>query len=503
MPPVDPLELFFANAAARAAHPAVVEGSRTWSYGDLAAFVRRAAKAIGERGNQPRTLIHLPQCAEAYGAMFSSLMVGGIYAPTNVTAPVQRQRLVLDAFKPAAIVTDTRWVATLGLDIEDPRLVLIDALPEEVSVLPAEPHDLAYVMFTSGSTGTPKGVMVPREGLAHYIRWAIDAMQITHHDRWSQHPNIGFDLSVLDIYGALCGGATLYPLISRSDRLMPGKAILRHGLTIWNSVPSVIDLMKRAEHMTTEHLASLRLITFCGEPLLESHLDAIFAARPDILVHNTYGPTEATVSFTLIKLGSTGFRDACRTSVALGDPISGMQLDLIGGETENEGEIVISGPQVARGYWRDDEQTRTAFGPMQLDGAERYAYRTGDWAVKEGGHFYFVSRIDRQVKIHGNRIELGEIDAALRACGVAVVYTVLSNGELHSFIEGNASVNTGALMRAVADALPSYAVPSAIHPIAHLPRNANDKIDSKALQEILENNGRTKAVSDSKGSAVS
>ena len=417
--------------------------------------------------------------------MFASLMVGGVYAPTNITAPAQRQRLVLNAFEPEAIVTNGKHLETLGIEADDPRLILIDSLPSEPAKSAAEPHDLAYVMFTSGSTGIPKGVMVPRQGLAHYVRWALDAMQISKQDRWSQHPNIGFDLSVLDIYGALCGGATLYPLVSRTDRLMPGKAIERHGLTIWNSVPSVIDLINRAGHMTADHLASLRMITFCGEPLLESHLDAIFQARPDIPVHNTYGPTEATVSFTLIRLGTPGYRDACRNSVALGDPIPGMQLDLVGGPTEDEGEIIISGPQVARGYWRDEEQTRVVFGPMQLDGEERFAYRTGDWAVKEGQHLYFVTRIDRQVKIHGNRVELGDIDAAMRACGAAVSYTVLSEGALHSFIEAPADTDISALMRAIAGVLPHYAIPAAIHPIDHMPRNANDKIDAKALQDLL------------------
>jgi D-alanine--poly(phosphoribitol) ligase subunit 1 len=188
MSPIYPLELFFACSEKRPDHPAVVEGSRVWSYGDLETFVRRAATAISGMGRQPRTLIHLPQCAEAYGAMFASLMVGGVYAPTNITAPAQRQRLVLDAFDPEAIVTNAKSVETLGIDANDPRLILIDKLPSEPSMTSGEQQGLAYVMFTSGSTGVPKRVMVPREGLPYYVRWAIDAMQISHQDRWHSIP---------------------------------------------------------------------------------------------------------------------------------------------------------------------------------------------------------------------------------------------------------------------------------------------------------------------------
>jgi len=478
----DPVELLARRAQASPDHIAIEEPGRSTSYEEVVVLAARFAAAFRARagGQAPRVLINLPQCAEAYAAMFGALMAGGIYAPNNLSAPAIRQRGVHEAFEPDAVVAAEGTLDVLGIGPTDRRWVSLSDLPAPLPRRVWAADDLAYVMFTSGSTGAPKGVMVAREGLAHFIDWALLAMDVRRTDRWSQHPNLGFDLSVLDIYGALCGGATLVPLSRQGDRLTPAAAIRRHKLTIWNSVPSVVDLMLRARQVTAQNLETLRLLTFCGEPLLPAHLEAIFAARPDVVVHNTYGPTEATVSCTLVRLTEANYRDACRASVALGDPIPGMDVWLAGGESDNEGEVMICGPQVARGYWRDPQRTAAAFGEAQRAGRIMPTYRTGDRAARNGRHLFFLERVDRQVKILGHRVELGEIDAALRACGAAAC-TVLWQGELHAFVEGTPSAVLADLRAALAARLPTYAIPAHFHSIAALPRNLNDKADAGAL----------------------
>ena len=481
----DPLHLFLRQVASGPDRPAVVTDERTVSYRELAELAARFAAAFHARvAAGPKVLIHLPQVAEAYAAMFGSLMAGGIYAPANLSSPHLRQRALLDSFEPDIVVSSDDLAPQLGLAADDERLVRLDGLPAGDIRRAWPAHDLAYVMFTSGSTGVPKGVMIPRQGLAHYANWAVEAMAVRPDDRWSQHPNLGFDLSVLDIYGALCAGAALFPISTPRDRLLPGDVIRRHGLTIWNSVPSVIDLMARAKQVTARHFQSLRLLTFCGEPLLQGHLNTIFQARPDVTVHNTYGPTEATVSFTLSRLTAANFRDSCRASAALGDPIADMHLWL-DGDSPDAGEIVIGGPQVARGYWRDPPRTQAAFGTTQDNGGDIATYRTGDWGVRHNGQVYFQGRIDRQVKIHGHRLELAEVDSALRACGAVAACTVLWEGQLHSFVEAATPLDAIGLKRDLALRLPGYAMPAHIHEIAAIPRSANDKIDSGALLEIL------------------
>ena len=484
----DPVARLLAHSELQPDHPAVVEDEGTISYGAFGEKVRRMAAAISEIGEAPRVMVHLPQGTDAYAAMFATMMAGGFYCPVDIAAPPVRSARVLENFDPDAVVTREDFAAKSNKLAKASSVIDPARLPKLGLSQPQAPDDLAYVIFTSGSTGKPKGVMVPRHGLSHYSAWATKAMSVVPEDRWSQHPNIAFDLSVLDIYGALCSGATLYPLTHRKDRLIPADAVRRHRLTIWNSVPSVIDLMRRANQATSSTLSSLRLATFCGEPLLIEHLEALFTAHPGLVVHNTYGPTEATVSCTLIRLDAGNFRAASASSVALGNVIGGMRLDLLDGPDDSEGEVVLSGPQLARGYWNDSARTDAAFVDVELPGGvgTTRAYRTGDWAAYRDGNLFFRSRTDGQVKIHGHRLELGEIDAALRNCGASSACTVLVDETLHSFVEGIDAENLAKFRVLLLEQLPPYAIPASIHPTHRLPRNANDKIDAAKLSQLVK-----------------
>jgi len=483
---MDVLHRFLDMAQQQPNHPAVWGGDGFVRYGELATHVRRIAQSIALK-THPKILIYLPQGSDAYAAMFATLMAGGYYAPVNVDAPITRQRLVIEQFTPDVVVTNSCMLKN-GADFGAAKVVNLDHLGTDAlsEVRPA--HDLAYVMFTSGSTGTPKGVMVGRAGLTHYTDWILESMAVTAHDKWSQFPPISFDLSVLDIYGALCGGATLYPFVDQMDRMMPALTIKKHALTIWNSVPSVIGMMAQAKQLTAENLATVRLATFCGEPLLPQHLQGLFAAKSDLVVHNTYGPTEATVSFTLIKLTEKTFASHCNATVALGEPISGMGLFLYGGPHENEGEIVIAGPQVAKGYWDNPKASAMVFKQVHVEGKNMPAYFTGDWAVREGGDLYFVSRIDSQVKIHGFRVELEDVNAAVRALVGAEVSSVVVDNDIHCFVEQDTgeTFDQIELVAQLHERLETYAVPKFFYQVDRLPRNVNDKIDASALVERVQ-----------------
>ncbi|MBF0159304.1 MAG: AMP-binding protein [Magnetococcales bacterium] len=474
----DILERFLQQCHQRPDHAAVVESGQIYRYGELQQWVMGWAAALAQFGiDHPRVLIHLPAGAQAYAAMLATAASGGYYAPTNTAAPLQRQQQVASQFDPDVIITTASLRSTLTVEL--PALKgWIDCnapLPPPLAD-PRPSHDLVYILFTSGSTGIPKGVMIPRSGLNHYIAWALQAMAVTPDDRWSQHPNIAFDLSVLDIYGALCGGATLFPLTTPQDRLMPALAIRRHALTIWNSVPSVLDLMLQSRQLTSNHLASLRLATFCGEPLLPHHVEALFAARPDIRLHNTYGPTEATVSCTLLCLDRNNHQQATRSTLAIGEAIEGMGIHLM-----DHGELVITGPQLARGYWRNPQESTRAFRSLWLDGVEQPAYFTGDCCERIDGHIYFRHRLDHQVKIHGHRLELDEVSHAIRCLGFSAACCGVVEGELHAFIETADALDHDQLRQSLRQILPDYAIPKGFHARKSLPRNSNDKIDLKAL----------------------
>jgi D-alanine--poly(phosphoribitol) ligase subunit 1 len=483
----DVIDSFLAGAARWPQRAAIRLRGQESSYEAFEDRVRRFAAAFAERGAE-RVMIALPQGGDAYAAMLGAGLAGCLYAPANAESPAERLQRIAGALQPQIVVAEPALAKALATAAPQAALVTgQERLPAPLAGR-GRRHEIAYVMFTSGTTGTPKGVVVPRAALDHYAEWIRRSGTVAAHDRVAQFSNIAFDVSVTDIYGALALGATLYPVVGGMDRNFPARMIEREKLTVWNSTPSVISLMMRAGEVCPQRLASLRLVNMLGEPLLGTHLEAIFRARPDLVVQNTYGPTETTVSVTELLLRSEDYSQACASSVAIGAPIEGMGLHLIGGAHPDEGEIAITGPQLALGYWNDAQRTAASFRAIRVAGEERRAYFTGDWAERKGGRIYFRERIDLQVKIRGFRLELDEVARALNDLGFAVVCVFKRDEELAALIEGRAEPrwDEARVRAALARRLESYAVPAVVRWIDHLPRNANDKLDRRAAADWLE-----------------
>ena len=483
----DAIDRFLAAAAAKASGTAISLHGHSWSYADLERRVRCFAAAFAKLSGKA-IMIALPQGADAYAAMLGAGLAGCFYAPLNLEVPLQKLNLIAGQMQPDLIVAQTALAAELA-----------QAAPRAQCLDPGEPlqeqllgsgtrHELAYVIFTSGTTGTPKGVMIPHSALSHYVAWMQSSATITAADRMVQFSNIAFDASVTDIYGALCSGAALCPAVGRADRTFPARLVAREQITVWNSTPSVLSLMMQAGEVTHELLGSLRLITFCGEPLLPAQVSAIVAALPDTILQNTYGPTESTVSVTELRLTPENTRAACRSSVAIGAPIAGMAMHLRGGAHADEGEIVITGPQLAAGYWQDAERTAASFRHVDIEGRPVRAYFTGDWAERRQGYLFFKERIDLQVKIRGFRLELDEVARAIHDQGHPVTCVLKWGDELAAVIEcaRGKVLDEGALRAALARKLEAHAVPSIIRSIEHLPRTNNDKLDRRAVAAWLD-----------------
>jgi D-alanine--poly(phosphoribitol) ligase subunit 1 len=241
--------------------------------------------------------------------------------------------------------------------------------------------------------------------------------------------------------------------------------------------------MLRAKQLTAKHLAPLRVMSFCGEPLHPHQLDALFKARPDLHVFNTYGTTETTGFNTINRLTASTYTESCQAgAVAIGDDVPGWSIHLRGGDTADEGEIVVASECLSLGYWRDEDRTRAAFRQVQFgDSGSQRSYFTGDRGVRRGSRVYCSGRTDRQIKIRGERIELDEVDGQLREAGFPAAYTILKNGELHSFVESPEDVDQERVRAHLKKSLPFHAIPKSVQALPSLPRNPNGKIDREAL----------------------
>ena len=466
--------------------PAVVEGARIFSYAALAARAAAFAAAFSE-GPRRRVLIAIEKGFDAYAAMFGSLMAGATYAPVNVASTQARLETICASFEPDTIVAASPLAETLAA-FAAARVIAPDAPLPGGAIDARAPEAIAYVIFTSGSTGAPKGVAIPRPALDHYVDWIGPAMGLAPGDRMSQHPNIGFDLSVLDIYGALCHGAALHPFVDRGARLLPARKVREDRLTVWNSVPSVLSIMETARELDAAHLESVRLFTFCGEVLRRDHVAKLFAARPDAIVLNTYGPTEATVAMTCRRFTVDDWDRACTSSAPFGEPIGQMRLDLIGGDDASEGEMVISGPQLALGYWKDPGLTAEKFRDHTLDdGRVVKAFFTGDYAETRDGETYFLGRRDDMVKVRGHRMHVGAVTQALEKVGWPVSYAFEKDGQLLAIVEAipGTPFDQAQVATDLSALLESYSVPSEIRCVDALPKNQNDKIDGAQVRAMF------------------
>ena len=265
------------------------------------------------------------------------------------------------------------------------------------------------------------------------------------------------------------------------ERFAPARFINEHELTVFSCVPSVAASMDRLGLLTEGRFPTLRWVTFCGEALPMRLAQKMQEAAPNATIENMYGPTECTVGVTSYIWDPETSPDECRRNIVpIGTPFPGHRARIM------DGELCISGPQVFDGYWRDEEATRQAFyGPW---------YRTGDIVERdESGLLHYVGREDQQVQVRGHRVELAEVEGALRDVlgnpEVACVPWPVEDGRVEGIVACVAPDCRYMGMEAeIADRLADYKRPTDWLWMDELPKNANGKIDRRALKALLREN---------------
>ncbi|MCH6257181.1 amino acid adenylation domain-containing protein [Puniceicoccaceae bacterium K14] len=420
------------------------------------------------------------------------LKAGGAYLPIDPSYPKSRVDFILEDSDAKALLTQKRFsngeeFATQVIDLELEETY--EGLSRENLILQQSSRNLAYVIYTSGSTGMPKGAMLEHAGAVNRLLWMRDEYGIDESDVILQKTIYTFDVSVWELLLPGLTGARMCFLEpgGESDPAKISDAIDQHGVTTMHFVPSMLSAFLHWLP-NPRYYESLRRVICSGEALTLAHKD-LWSEKVvgNVGLHNLYGPTEASIDVTCCEVKPSD------KSISIGKCVPNTQLYIV---NENDalapigvaGELCIAGIQLARGYLKRPDLTGEKFVSNPFATGERM-YRTGDLARwLSDGSIEYLDRIDNQVKVRGFRVELGEIENALRKKeeireAVVVVKNIAGDGALVAYLLGGKESDLLSLKALLNESLPPYMVPSYFVFIEAIPLSANGKINRKALPE--------------------
>ncbi|GGN93965.1 hypothetical protein GCM10011579_092990 [Streptomyces albiflavescens] len=498
---------WFAAAAASGTDRIALEvDGEELTYAELAELAGRIAGLLIRRcGTVPsRVGLLAGRDLPAYAGYLAVQRLGATVVPLNPASPAARNTTIARLAGVDVVLADRDAVSELDLPVPVVRLSGRDVRALPAADLPdaqAGVRDIAYILFTSGSTGAPKGVCIEHRNVSAYLEHVIPRYAAGPGARFSQFFDLTFDPSVYDMFTAWGSGSTLV-VPARKDLLSPTHFIHANDVTHWNSVPSAISFALRLRELSPSSMPALRWSLFCGEPLTLQQAEAWQAAAPQSVLENIYGPTEMTVTCAEHRL-SRDRRDWARPSngtVPIGTVYPGLEQLVVDeqGRPAAEGELCLRGPQRFAGYLEaaDNKGRFVAFDGERVseyDGSvpltDEHWYRTGDRVGRhggEGGGLVHLGRLDHQVKVSGYRVELGEIEAALREHPAVTDAVALAldagDGEVELVAAYTGSQEAQEELLATLHArLPGYMVPRALTAFAAFPLTQNGKIDRKAL----------------------
>ncbi|SFS18384.1 amino acid adenylation domain-containing protein/thioester reductase domain-containing protein [Dyella sp. OK004] len=483
------LDHFHGQANQHARALAVIDRQTTLTYEELDRQSDAVAAYLIEKGIQPGDLV--PLLADRSAALIVGLLgiakAGAAYVPIDMSYPAQRKQFIV-AQTGASLALTTSRTAYVADDCECASIhELVTAPASPISIRPS-PQQIAYVIFTSGTTGVPKGVVIEHQSLENIVAWHNREFSVTPDSRLTLMAKIGFDVSQWEIWSALCAGAPLY-LLDEETRIDTSALVAfygRNGIT-HAFVPTV--MVADVVAVTSRVQTALQYLFTAGEKLSPVDTDCITYALIDY-----YGPTEATIFATVHRVVSA----TCKSPSSIGVPVAGADVvilddalaDVAVGEV---GELCIAGPGLARGYLNDEALTNKKF----VTRDKTRLYRSGDLArFLPDGSLQFLGRRDEQIKIRGNRVELGEIEAQLlllpqikKASVIVTTPDDPARKEIAAFLVVNDDqVPVDGLVVSIKNALkamlPDYMLPAHYLFVSAIPLTANGKIDKQALLQL-------------------
>lgn len=473
----------------------------THTYGELKAFSDNLAAYILEQNimEQAPIMIYGGQTFEMVAAFLGAVKSGHAYVPIDRHSNPERLTMINEIAHPGmCIAIEDLPVSLDDLPIlEGQELSDVFANSQSVELDQAVTGDENYyIIFTSGTTGKPKGVQISHNNLLSFVNWQMDQFDLPDRPVTLSQPPYSFDLSVMDLYATLVLGGTLKAVPKTvTDNFKELFEILPTlGLNVWVSTPSFMDVCLLQPTFDADHYPALSRFLFCGEELSHATAQALKQRFPEARIFNTYGPTESTVAVSAIEITDAVLEQNDRLPIGRLKPdMGGYIIDMDNNVVKagNEGELVIYGPAVSKGYINNPTKTNEVF--FKYEGHP--AYKTGDLVVvDQDGVLYYRGRTDFQIKLHGYRIELEEVNHYLNndpliKAGIAVpkygkdqkvaqlvAYVIPATDEYDSQIK---------LTVAIKDSLKAnmmeYMVPNRFIFVEELPQTANGKIDIKSM----------------------
>ncbi|MCG8914449.1 amino acid adenylation domain-containing protein [Actinokineospora sp. PR83] len=505
VPEADDLVSAFARQVAATPYArAVTCGEHTLDYTGLDAGATRLARRLVALGAGPEVLVgvHLDRDAHLLPALLGVLRSGAAYLPLDPVNPRERTLGLLDDAGAHLVVTTADLAASLDADVE---VVLVDSDLDDGGDAEADlpvridPDSLAYVMYTSGSTGKPKGVAVTHANVTRLLARCAELGGYAGDEVWSNLHSPAFDFSVFEMWGALLHGGHLVVVpaeVTRSpDDVLD--LLVRHRVTRLSQTPSAFRALVAAAERGDPRLdrLALRAVVFGGERLepagLRPWMEHFGQSGPELV--NMYGITETTVHTTAHTVTEADTAAPGRSPV--GTPLAdttAVPLDPRGDPTPIgvPGDVHVGGAGCARGYHRRPALTAERFTPDPFGAPGSRRYRSGDLAHRDAdGGLHHHGRVDRQAKVRGHRVELGEVQAALSAHPAVATAHVVTRGTgadtalVAYAVPSGGELPVAGIREHLRRVLPPYMIPAHLVALAKLPLTANGKLDTAALPE--------------------
>src|SRR5574344_870156 len=471
-------------------HIAIEEGEKRYTYLEAEQAANKLANYLQglSVGPEDKVTILLPRCAEVIISMLGVLKAGAAYIPLDPEIPADRVNFIMEDAKAKLLITSDEILERIGGQLSSFPIFNIDRQTSELNDYPdtkptvegRREDNLCYMIYTSGTTGKPKGVLLMHKNVVTYVNGARKIYPINENDRALQGFSVSFDASVEEIWVPLSAGATLvvgtFAIMRSGDRF--SQILQGLGITFLSCAPTLLSMVK-------DDIPSLKILISGGESCPRDIANRW--CKEGRTVYNTYGPTEATVIATYSIL------HPCQ-EVTIGKALDGYEVLLVDEEmnvikeADKEGEILIGGDCIARGYLNRDDLTAKKFIPT-----ERYCgkmtryYRTGDLAkYNKNQEVLFIVRAGAQGKVRGVRVELAEIEGLLmqdEAIQAAAVTLDKETQQLAAFVvlRAGKAIDRAAIAKQLRMLLPYYMIPSTLDEIDELPMTSSQKIDRKRL----------------------